>query len=262
MTTLPLGFKHYLLILVPSLIEDLEDYGLHEALNEPGLDHHEVEQTFFLARAIQAKLPVTPEAADPALWPELMKAIHKIRSLLDVLEKEVFEAVIANAKETTSVIARANLTKKFEEKRAEGELDFRLHGLSTSAPPDDGTTHDPAVAESFRLKRTERYQALLLFEGQNLKPGEKIILNDAKTLAEKAMDHSAKEVPIDAVLAMAAVLMETAAVQDKTQVPEEIREKFGRMTGKAAMALGAIVYRDDYRKFKERLGLEPLSSDL
>lgn len=262
MTNLPAGFKYYLLILTPSLIEDLEDYGLHEALHEPGLDHHEVEKTFFLARAIKARLPVTPEAADPTLWPDLMSAIHNIRKLLDVLEKEVFEAVIANAKESTSEIARANLTREFEEKKADGELDFRLHGLSTSAPPQDGAASDPAVAESFRLKRTQRYQALMAFNADSLKAGEKLILVDAKASARAVMDNGEQNVPIDAVLAMAAVLMETAGVQDKPQVPEAIREKFRRMTGKAAMALGAIIYRHAYREFKKQLGLEPLPSDL
>ncbi|WP_166259221.1 hypothetical protein [Marinobacter salicampi] len=262
MTNLPAGFKYYLLILTPSLIDDLEDYGLHEALHEPGLDHHEVEKTFFLARATKAWLPVTPEAADPDLWPDLMSAIHRIRKLLDVLEKEVFEAVIANAKETTSEIARANLTREFEEKRSEGELDFRLHGLSTSAPPPDATAPDPAVAESFRLKRTQRYQALIGYDGESLKPGEKLILADAKASARAVMEDGEQDVPIDAVLAMAAVLMETAGVQDKSQVPEEIREKFRRMTGKAAMALGAIIYRHAYREYKKQLGLEPLTSDL
>lgn len=262
MTNLPLGFRYYLLILAPSLIEDLEDYGLHEALHEPGLDHHEVEKTFFLARSIQARLPVTPETADPTLWPELMHAIHRIRNLLDVLEKEVFEAVIANAKETTSDIARATLTKRFEAKRAQGELDFRLHGLSTSTPPKEEGLIDPAVEESFRLNRSQRYQALQEFDGSRLKPGEQLILGDAKTLAKRVVTHGKKGVPIDAILAMSTVLIETAGVQENAQVPEEIREKFSRMTGKAAMALGAIIYRDDYRQFKERLGLETLLSDL
>jgi hypothetical protein len=34
------------------------------------------------------------------------------------------------------------------------------------------------------------------------------------------------------------------------------------MATKAAMAVGAIVYRDEYRHLKESLGLELLDSDL
>ena len=112
MTDLPLGMKYYLLILTSSLIEDLNDYGVKWIANEPGIAIRDVEKAFFCARALESRMPDEPGQADPRLWPELMKSIHTIRRVLDVVEKTTFDAVIAEALETTSDIARLNLRRR------------------------------------------------------------------------------------------------------------------------------------------------------
>ncbi|MDL0433491.1 hypothetical protein QPM17_20310 [Marinobacter sp. TBZ242] len=260
MTDLPLGMKYYLLILTSSLIEDLNDYGVKWIANEPGIALRDVEKAFFSARAIEARLPDEPWQADPRLWPDLMKSIHTIRRVLDVVEKTTFDAVIAEAMETTSNIARADLQQVFEKKRAAGEIDFRLHGVLNTQPEVDEP--DPAVKEAFMLKRARRFQAFMAFEGESLNEEEQVILDDAKTLARHIMDGDRENRQIDALLVMGAVLIETSSVRLKTNIPGLIRDSFDRMATKAAMALGAIVYRDRYREFKRSLGLEPLNSDL
>ena len=260
MTDLPLGMKYYLLILTSSLIEDLNDYGVKWIANEPGIAVRDVEKAFFSARAIETRLPDEPCEADPRLWPELMKSIHTIRSVLDVVEKTTFNAVIAEAMESTSDIARADLQQVFDKKRAAGDVDFRLHGILNTRPVADEP--DPAVKEAFMLKRARRYQSFLAFDGASLNEDEKVIVEDAKILARHIMDGDRDNRRIDALLVMGAVLIETAGVRLKTHIPGLIRDSFDRMATKAAMALGAIVYRDEYRTFKESLGLELLESDL
>lgn len=260
MTDLPLGMKYYLLILTSSLIEDLNDYGVKWVANEPGVAVKDVEKAFFSARAMEARLPAEPRQADPRLWPDLMKSIHTIRRVLDVVEKTTFEAVIAEAMETTSSIARADIRQVFEQKRASGEVDFHLHGLLNTKPRTDEA--DPAVKEAFMLKRAGRFQSFMEFDGASLNEDEKVILGDAKALARHIMDGDRENRRIDALLVMGAVLIETASVRLKTNIPGLIRDSFDRMAIKAAMALGAIVYRDNYRDFKDSLGLEPLASDL
>lgn len=260
MTDLPLGMKYYLLILTSSLIEDLNDYGVKWIASEPGLTVRDVERAFFSARAMEAKLPDEPNEADPRFWIELMKSIHTIRRVLDVVEKTTFDAVIAEAMETTSSIARADLRQVFDEKRAAGELDFRLHGLLNTRPEIDEP--DPAVKEAFMLKRARRYQSFMAFNGTSLNEDEKVIVDDAKVLARHIMDGDRDNRRIDALLVMGAVLIETASVRLKTHIPGLIRDSFDRMATKAAMAVGAIVYRDEYRHLKESLGLELLDSDL
>lgn len=260
MTDLPLGMKYYLLILTSSLIEDLNDYGVKWVANEPGVAAGDVEKAFFSARAMETRLPDDPETVNPRLWPDIMKSIHTIRRVLDVVEKSTFDAVIAEAMETTSEIARADIQHVFEQKRAAGEIDFRLHGLLRTQSQVDGP--DPAVKEAFMLKRARRYQSFMDFDGATLKEEEKVILSDARALARRIMDGDRDNRRIDALLVMGAVLIETASVRLKPNIPGLIRESFDRMTVKAAMALGAIVYRDEYQRFKESLGLDRLSSDL
>ncbi|MEP1214838.1 MAG: hypothetical protein ABJM11_11470 [Marinobacter sp.] len=260
MTDLPLGMKYYLLILTSSLIEDLNDYGVKWIANEPGVAGRDVENAFFSARAIETRLPEGPDEADPQLWPELMKSIHTIRRVLDVVEKTTFDAVITEAMETTASIARADVQQVFDEKRAAGEVDFRLHGILNTRPEADEP--DPAVKEAFMLKRARRYQSFMAFDGTSLNEEERVIVGDAKALARHIMDGDRENRRIDALLVMGAVLIETASVRLKTHIPGLIRDSFDRMATKAAMALGAIVYRDEYRNLKESLGLEPLDSDL
>ena len=260
MTDLPLGMKYYLLILTSSLIEDLNDYGVKWIANEPGIAIRDVEKAFFCARALESRMPDEPGQADPRLWPELMKSIHTIRRVLDVVEKTTFDAVIAEALETTSDIARADIKHVFEQKREAGEVDFRLHGLLNTKP--DSGKPDPAVREAFMLKRARRFQSFMAFDGATLNDDEKVILNDAQSVARHIMDGDRDNRRIDALLVMGAVLIETASVRPKSRIPRLIRESFDRMATKAAMALGAIVYRDEYLEFKATLGLERLDSDL
>ncbi|MFL1453029.1 hypothetical protein ACJO5Y_01145 [Marinobacter sp. GN3S48] len=260
MTDLPLGMKYYLLILTSSLIEDLNDYGVRWVANESGVAIRDVEKAFFSARAIGNRLPDEPEEADPRLWPDVMKSIHTIRRVLDLVEKTTFDAVIAEAMESTSEVARADIRQIFEQKRAAGEIDFRLHGILNTQPEADEP--DPAVQESFMLKRARRYQSFMMFDGASLNQEEKVILEDARILARHIMDGDRKNRRIDALLVMGAVLIETASVRLKPSIPVLIRESFDRMATKAAMALGAIVYRDEYQSFKASLGLGRLASDL
>lgn len=260
MTELPLGMKYYLLILTSSLIEDLNDYGVKFIASDPGVAVRDVEKAFFSARAIEARLPDSPDEADPRLWPELMKSIHTIRKVLDVVEKTTFDAVVAEAMETTSHLARADIQHVFDAKRAAGQVDFRLHGILNTRPETDEP--DPAVKEAFMLKRARRYQSFMGFDGGSLNEEERVILEEARALARHIMDGDRDNRRIDALLVMGAVLIETASVRLKTHIPGLIRDSFDRMATKAAMALGAIVYRDDYRNLKESLDLEPLDSDL
>jgi len=260
MTSFSDGFRHYLLILAQSVIEELTDIGLALAAQDERLDDHEVDRAFFTARALRRRLPPHPDKAPDELWPDLMRAVHTMRRVLDVLEGDTFELVAEEARKTTSRIARNDLEKAFEAKKAEGEIDFRLHSLSRTAPKEGEP--DAAVEESFRLKRANRFHMLLDMDLQSLKENERAIVADAQQLARDILPQEHKARRLDGLLTMSIVLRETAGVRLNTAIPEIIREKFDRMTQKAAMALGAIVYIEEYQGFKQSLGLKPLASDL
>ena len=253
MTEIPQGLKYYLLLLLPSLIDELHDYGVSVAATDRQLNEHDVEKAFFAARSIQHHLPASPDQGNDEVWREVMEAVHAIRVVLDVLEKETFEEVAAEARKTTSDIARAEVREAFERKREEGEVDFRLHGLTRAAPVEEG--EDPVIRESFSLKREGRYQEFIAFGGTDLRPEERVILNDAKILAHSVVELGREDSRIDAILAMGTVLAEILSVRANPRVPEAIREQFGRMAAKATMALGAIVYRDEYQALKASLNL-------
>ncbi|MEX0604430.1 MAG: hypothetical protein WD623_02115 [Marinobacter sp.] len=257
---IPLGLKYYLLILTPSLIAELDEFGVQWAAQHPELDPHDIEKAFFTARSIQRRFTDDPEHAPPQLWRDIMLAIHDMRRVLDVLEKETFDAVTAEALKATSELARVDIQKVFEQKREKGEIDFRLHGLSLTTAPEDG--QDPAVKEAFHIKRSKRYGSLMQFDDRILNRSEQTIVRDAKSLARKIADEGEESARLDALLVMGAVVIEMANVRLKTTIPDVIQEKFHRMTTKAVMALGALVYRDQYQQLKNALALEPLDSDL
>ena len=71
---LSLGLRYHLLILAPSLADELEAFGVHAAAAHPELDDHDIERAFFAARALTSRLPEQPEHCAPALWPEIMQA--------------------------------------------------------------------------------------------------------------------------------------------------------------------------------------------
>ncbi len=260
MAGLSLGLQHYLLILAPNLVDELDDYGFACAAATPGLEQHEVEQAFFAARKLAGSLPSEPGAMTRAGWADMMEALHLIRRVLDVLEKDTFEAVAREARAVTADRARQDLRQAFEHKRAEGEVDFRLHGLAHTEPADNG--QDPAVREAFRRKRADRLSLLLGFDDSDLKTPEKVIFQDARSLAKTILVDGQADNRVDALLAMAAVFIEMASMRRNPAVPDAIRDTFDRMSAKAVMALGAIVYRDEYQELKQALALAPLPSDL
>ncbi|MDX1635870.1 MAG: hypothetical protein R3280_14620 [Marinobacter sp.] len=260
MGELSVGLKHHLLILAPSLVDELEDFGLANVVASGALDEHEVEQAFFTARGLANWLPEDPDALAPADWEALMVAVHQLRRVLDVIEKETFEAVAREARSVTADRARQDLRAAFEAKRAEGEVDFRLHGLSRTEPKASG--QDPAVQEAFRRKRTERHRLLLGFDDDGLSPAESVILADARGLANAVMVDGVTDNRLDALLAMTSVFIEMVSMRRNPGVPDAIRKTFTRMSTKAVMALGAIVYRDEYHRAKQALALSSLPSDL
>lgn len=260
MVKLSPGLQHYLLILATSLADELEGYGFACAIEMEGVEAHQVEKAFFAARGLANWVPEGPEALAPEDWETLMESVHSIRRVLDVIEKETFEAVAREARAVTADMARQDLKDAFEHKRAEGEVDFRLHGLSKTEPVASG--RDPAVQEAFRRKRAERHRLLLGFDDDRLTNTESVILADARSLADAVMVDGMADNRLDALLAMASVFIEMASMRRNPAVPEAIRDTFGRMSTKAIMALGAIVYRDEYQQLKQTLALARLPSDL
>lgn len=252
MTKLSLGLRCYLTILMPSLIEELQK--VYRKQTQP-IDEHDLSRALFIARAIQHRLPDPSSCVETDdIWPEIVKAEQSIRQVLDVLEQDRFDAVAAEAKQRTGKLVRENMRRVFNQRLAEGKADFRLHGVLVSKNT-AVDKNDPVVHESLLMKRAHRHALLMEFAEQVLDPAEQVIFNDVRLVIQRFRDNQTGNSPIDTILAMGTVLVYAARIRLNANVPSIIQAKFERMTRKAAMALGAIIYREEYQRYKGLLNL-------
>lgn len=185
MTRLSKGAQHYVLMLIPSLIRDIEALGLPKIIRTSGFSEREVTSLYFEFLAINRVLPATPERIAPEIWEHLVYCVQVMSAMVNAASLDDLIQAREQAVRRYLPHARQALEAEFQEQRREGAVEFRLATLLRQ----DGTPeHSREVCmEAIRREREQRFDAVKDMTTEGLNACQAEIVEAAKAFVVREM---------------------------------------------------------------------------
>lgn len=177
------GAQHYILLLIPSLLHEIEQLGLKQVISHSELTEQEITALFFDVKSIAQLLPDDPVRIDPGLWDDLIHCVCTLRLLIREAIGDDLASARRRAINKFLPQARESVQSEFEKRRKAGKVDFRLAGIARA---DDGHAEETCM-EALRLERQQRFQALMGFTMAGLSWHQAVVAQAAKAFVQQQM---------------------------------------------------------------------------
>ncbi|WP_111494042.1 hypothetical protein [Marinobacter bohaiensis] len=227
------GARHYLLLLLPSLIQDIERLGLRNVIAHASLDQHDVTSLYFEARSIARLLPERPEAVDSELWPDLVQCAQLLTLLVNETARE--ELARTRRQAINRFLPEARQQVRSAADHPGGSVDLRLAGLSRA-----GASAEDTCLEAIRLDRQRRFEGLRALTTDGLTRHQAAIVEGALHYVRDAMAQPPQATgALDLLISLCDLLRR---LQGADSEPEPDAPPPRINTANVVMGLGNILY--------------------
>ncbi|RBW48467.1 hypothetical protein [Marinobacter sp. F3R11] len=172
------GAQHYVLMLIPSLLRDIEKLGLRRIIRTSDFSEQEVTALYFKFVSAKRVLPDDPHSIGAADWQHLLHCVRVMSSLVSLATTEDLERAREAAIRRYLPHAKESLNNEYEQMRSEGKVDFRLAGLlrGGSTPENSGQV----CMEAIRREREQRVESIKCLSSEHLTDHEAFVVEAAK----------------------------------------------------------------------------------
>lgn len=231
------GAQHYILLLIPSLLNDIERLGLKQIIAHSALTEQDITSLYFEVKSIAQLLPDDPLQVDPALWGELT---HCVR-LLQLLVKEAAGIDLARARrraiDTFLPEARQSIQSEFEKRRQQGNVDFRLASIARTQAG-DGRAEETCM-EALRLERQRRFESMTAIDVSGLTWHQAVIAQEAKACVQQQMEAPPDDFGAVDLLVSLVDLLRMVLDRETAGKPPEVEIET------VVLSLGNMLYRQE-----------------
>ncbi|MDC0661501.1 hypothetical protein [Marinobacter sp. SS21] len=243
------GAQHYVLLLIPALLRELERMGVEAVIAKSGLPENEITRLFFQARSLGRNLPVHPASLGPDLWPELLQWARVLTSLVNLISQDDLLHARNQAVSQYLPQARQHLLDELARQREEGEVDFHLAGMVRG---EQSANHaDEICMEALRLEREQRYDSINQLIHSGLSELQSSVVREAQDYAREGMLRPPDDFStLDLVIRLLDLL--------KAEIAEACGQ--GRNPGddstiaSVVLGLGNLLYREELGLMAHRAG--------
>lgn len=247
MTRLSEGARHYVLILLPRLLEDVERIGLPEIIRTSGFTEQEVTALYFRFVSIARVLPADPERISPEIWEHLVYCVQVMTGMVNAASLDDLIEARERAVRKYLPHARKTLEEEFHELRHEGTVDFRLAGLLRQG---ESPEHSRELCmEAIRREREERFESIRKLDTSGLGAHEAFIVASAKTFVTREMASAPDEFDILDLVIRLLDLLRLVLILEARSGPGESPVSSDVSVERIVLGLGNVLY-------KHELGLE------
>lgn len=181
---LPIGAQHYILMLIPRLIRDIEELGLPHIIRTSSFTEREVTTLYFEFVSINRVLPTEPEHIAPGLWPHLIYCVKVMTEMVNSASMEELAQAREQAIRKFLPHARQTVEKEYQDQCREGAVDLHLAGvLRQDSSPDHSRE---LCMEAIRLEREQRIESVRGLSTAHLDAHSACIVEAAKAYVEQA----------------------------------------------------------------------------
>ena len=250
MTILSEGARHYVLILLPRLLKDVERIGLPEIIRTSGFSEQEVTTLYFRFVSIARVLPADPERITTEIWEHLVYCVQVMTGMVNAASLDDLIAARERAVRKYLPHARKSLEEEFEELRHEGTVDFRLAGLLRQ---EESPEHSRDLCmEAIRREREERFESVRTLDTCALDAHQAFIVESAKAFVIREMAAAPDDFDILDLVIRLLDLLRMVLILEARSKPGESPVSADVSVERIVLGLGNVLY-------KHELGLEAAS---
>ncbi|MGO2135370.1 hypothetical protein [Marinobacter sp.] len=172
------GAQHYVLMLIPSLLLDIEKLGLRRIIRMSDFSEQEVTALYFEFVSIKRVLPDNPHSIEPAIWQHLLHCVRVMSSLVTLATMEDLERARETAIHRYLPHAKESLKNEYDQMRSQGKVDFRLAGIlrGSDTPENSGQV----CMEAILREREQRVESIKYLGTEYLTGHEAYVVGAAK----------------------------------------------------------------------------------
>lgn len=185
------GAQHYVLMLIPSLLLDIEKLGLRRIIRTSDFSEREVTALYFEFVSIKRVLPHNPHSIEPAIWQHLLHCVRVMSSLVSLATTEDLERARETAVRRYLPHAKMSLKNEYEQMRSEGKVDFRLAGILRQGdlPENSGQV----CMEAIRRERQQRVESIKCLGTEHLTDHEAYVVESARDYVLTEIDDAPED---------------------------------------------------------------------
>lgn len=185
------GAQHYVLMLIPSLLRDIEKLGLRRIIRTSDFSEQEVTALYFEFVSANRVLPDNPHSIEPASWQHLLHCVRVMSSLVGLATIEDLERARETAIRRYLPHAKESLKNEYDQMRSEGKVDFRLAGILRGG--DSPENSGQVCMEAIRREREQRVESIKCLGTEHLTNHETFVVEAAKAYVVSRIDDAPKD---------------------------------------------------------------------
>ncbi|MBK1885193.1 MULTISPECIES: hypothetical protein [Marinobacter] len=247
------GAKHYVLMLIPSLLGDIEKLGLRRIIRTSDFSEQKVTALYFEFVSIKRVLPDNPESIEPAIWEHLLHCVRVMSSLVNLATTEDLERAREMAVRRYYPHAKEKLKNEYEQMRSEGKVDFRLAGILRQGdlPENSGQV----CMEAIRRERQQRVESIKCLGVEHLTYNEAFVVESAKAHVMSRIDEAPEDFgTLDLVIRLLDLLRLVLVLESRS--PGGASAVSSNFTvGNIVLGIGNAMYRGELGLTVSALGL-------
>ncbi|WP_100638491.1 hypothetical protein [Marinobacter salexigens] len=247
------GAQHYVLMLMPSLLQDIEKLGLRRIIRTSDFSEQEVTALYFEFVSIKRVLPDNPESIELAVWQHLLHCVRVMSSLVNLATAEDLERARETAIRRYLPHAKESLKNEYEQMRSEGKVDFRLAGLLRQGdlPENAGQV----CLEAIRRERQQRVESIKCLEIEHLSGHEAFVVEAARAYVMAEINDAPEDFgTLDLVIRLLDLLRLVLVLESRS--PGGASAVSSNFTvGNIVLGIGNAMYRGELGLTVSALGL-------
>lgn len=234
------GAQHYVLLLIPALLRELERLGVGTIVAKSGLPEQEVTRLYFQGRALSRILPKRPASLEPALWSELLLWVRALSTLVSLATQDQLEQAREQAVSQYLPHARENLAQEVARQRQEGDIDFHLAGMIRD---DHASDHAEEICmEALRLEREQRFGSLKDMPLTGLSCHQLAVVRAARAYASLGMANPPENFSL---LDLVIRLLDLFSTEMKEVMAQDREPESDSTIANIVLGLGNLLFREE-----------------
>lgn len=235
------GARHYVVMVIPRLLRDIEELGLPRIIQTSVFSEQEVTRLYFEFVSIRRVLPAAPDSIPAEIWEHLVYCVQVMSSMVNAASLEELVQAREQAVRKFLPHARATVESEYQEQCSDGTVDLRLAGMLRQESSSEQATE--LCMEALRIERQERLasiakMSLTPFDGPALK-----ILEEAKSyVAEASANPPDNFGHVDLIIRLLDLLRVVVELEKNHEAKSSIPDEFSEEN--IILGIGNSLYRE------------------
>ncbi|AOY86887.1 hypothetical protein BKP64_01110 [Marinobacter salinus] len=236
------GAQHYILMLMPRLLREIEELGLPHIIRTSGFSEREVTTLYFEFVSIKRVLPSNPDRIAPEIWEHLLYCVQVMSAMVSAASLDDLVQAREQAVQKFLPHARRAIEAEYRDQCREGTVDLRLAGmLRDEASPEHSRD---LCMEAIRLEREQRLESVRTLSTSSLGNHSAHIVEAAKAWVVRENADPPEDFSVmDLVIRLLDLLKLVLAIEGDNSARAEIPADFS--VDKIVLGIGNALYRKE-----------------